>query len=199
MFMHFTYDIDSFMDKLLILSIMLLFMSCAQSIKKDEKKGPFFSTEIANPEIKVIHNEFIKIANYYGIHFRNKVSIGFSNINEGKIIGICTYGNSFREISLDTGYWERSSWNSKVALLFHELTHCFCGRDHDFDDGIPYPDGSIKYEIRKIFSGLISENNGFMEDGCEKSIMAPIIISNRCFSAHYAYYIKEMLNRCEAW
>lgn len=190
--------------KRLLLFIFLAFLcSCAQPKPKDDvKKEPQFSTEITDPELKVISEEFFHISRHKDLVFSKKVSMGFSDIERGSVIGTCTFGNGFREIDLDKEFWARASWASKVALVYHEMTHCYCERGHDFDEGVLYPDNSIKFFLDRILNGAPFtplRPEGYLEDGCPKSIMYPIIVDPFCFERHYKYYVQEMFNRCDPW
>ena len=189
------------MRQILHLLLLVSAASCAQPIIKEHVKDrPAFSTEVTDPKIKAISNEFFALSKQNGLNFNSQVSIGFSTIDKSRVIGICTYGSTFREIDLDQGYWDRSTWISKVALLYHEMTHCYCGRDHDFDNGTMYPDNLIK-SILDRYSGRVSDSpmklQGYLDDYCPKSVMHPIIMSDQCFETHYSYYVKEMFARCK--
>lgn len=175
--------------------------SCAQPAPKEHvKTKPAFSKEITNKEVKVITDEYFRLSAYNNMRFNNKVSIGFSEIERTNIIGYCTYQTDFREIDLDKVYWSRTTWLSKVALLYHELTHCYCERGHDFDEGEAYPENVLqtllgRYLVKIPLSPL--RPAGYMDDFCPKSVMHPIIMDDECFEKHYGYYVKEMFARCK--
>lgn len=177
--------------------------SCAQPTTKIENKlRPSYSTEITDPELKVITDEFFKLSARNDIVFDHRVSMGFSEIKKGQVIGYCSFNSRFREIDLDKDYWKRSSWLSKIALVYHELAHCYCERDHDFDDGEKYPEDTLD----KIIDNILVKQPltplkppGYLDDFCPKSIMHPTILDDYCFERHYAYYVKEMFARCEPW
>jgi hypothetical protein len=190
------------MTRLLIYILMATVASCAQPPMKGHtvKEKPNFSTEITDPQIKVITNEYFRLSDRNDIVFSNKVSIGFSKIDRGSVIGTCSFQRTFREIDLDEGYWARSTWASKVALIYHELTHCYCERGHDFGDGENYPDNTIESIIERI---LVKQPltplkpAGYMDDNCPESIMHPTILDDDCFLKHYQHYTTEMFARCE--
>jgi len=175
-------------------------------VKGDPKQKPQYSTEITDPQLKTISDQFLALSKRKNITFLNKVSIGFTKIEDRtettSTIGTCSSRRDFREIDIDKDFWNRSSWLSKVALLYHELAHCYCRRDHDYDNGTMYPDGSLK----AILQGWIAKQpitpirpEGYLADGCPKSIMHPIMGSDYCFEKHYEYYTEEMFARCEPW
>ena len=169
------------------------------------KSRPYYEKNITNPEVRVIVDEFKKLSAQKDIRFTKTVTIGFTKIYRKTVIGLCHYGTDFREIDLDSTYWKNSTWMSKISLLYHELSHCYCKRDHDFGNGEKYVEPA-NFDVRKIvnptkpfYSGdfcPVELAAGFLEDGCAKSIMYPVLISDNCFIKHYDYYVKEMFNRC---
>lgn len=178
----------------------VLLVSCAvHSRKIPDNERPVFSNKIADPEVKIIVDEYIRLSNENNVQFTDIVDIGFTKIDSNTIIGICSISNGIRKIYLDSQYWAEASWQSKVTLLFHELGHCYCGRPHDFGDGKMYPDNTLiailqEYMARELYTPL--RPKGYMDDGCPESIMHPTILTNTCFSEHYKYYTKEMFARC---
>lgn len=181
-----------------ILLILSLF-SCAGPNGRF-KVAPIHSMEIKDPELKVLVNEFMDITARKNIKFKRKVSIGFADIKDGSTIGTCTYGGTFREIDIDEKFWKESNWINRTSLVFHELAHCYCGRDHDFDSGKMYPDSSFKYIFQNLYDTVSPlKLEGYMEDGCPKSVMHPKLMDEYCFRIHYNEYIDEMLNRCEPY
>lgn len=189
------------MKLLAIIFSLIITISCSTvSIKDQIKSSPVFPEKIEDPVLKQIVDEFFDLSKRNNIVFKEKVTIGFSDIKKDKIIGTCTYGNNFREIDLDIGFWDRSDWFSKLALVYHEMAHCYCYRRHDFDKGEPYPEGVlgilIDYGIvRQPLTPLLTP--GYLYDNCPKSIMHPTILDSECFQKHYSHYVKEMFARCE--
>lgn len=167
-----------------------------------------------DPKVQNLVNEYKQLARERGIVFTNKVSIGFKKLSYGNssnltkkltskeddnIIGICNYGLGWREIDLSIQYWSKASSVSQKTLLFHELTHCYCGRDHDFQ-GKPYPE---TYKEREAdLEKMISTRKalpGYYDDFCPKSIMFPEILEDYCSWYHHKDYEKEMFENCEEW
>lgn len=177
--------------------------SCAQPPSKDgPKQHPDFTKDIADPEVKSIVNEYMELSKRYNIEFTENVTVGFSSINKNHVIGTCTYGKTFREITIDGPYWDQSSGATKVALLYHELTHCYCGRQHDFGDGTPYPEPSFKDAFEEFMSKQPNSPlrpKGYLDDSCPQSVMHPIVLSDECIQKHYDYYVKEMFERCDPY
>jgi hypothetical protein len=141
------------------------------------------------PQAQQLVNEYRILAAEHHINFAHNVTIGFVDIKVDNIIGVCYSRPDFREIDIDSSFWDkRASQLRQKALLFHELTHCFCGREHDYGDGKPY-----------IGSEEKPTKAGYMQDGCPLSIMHPIVIDDYCMQLHYSYYIDEMFARCAPW
>lgn len=146
---------------------------------------------------KPYYEEYTRLAMKRKIVFNHDVTIGFKEINEGSTIGICTLSEKWHEIDLDTVFWKKHSEIERKFLTFHELTHCFCNRDHDFGNGQMYtPLGwfATLIPFRKDY-----KSTGYFKDGCPMSIMAPVIATEDCLESYYEYYIDEMFNRCKPW
>lgn len=138
------------------------------------------------------------------IKFTKPVTIGFSRIkllkDKKHVIGLCTYGKNFREIDIDIEYWKNASSISRRTLVYHEMTHCLCGRDHDWGEGTAYPDSITEKIIAKIIPlPFYKTPPGFMKDGCPLSVMHPYILSDGCAINHWSEYKKEMFNRCKPY
>jgi hypothetical protein len=149
------------------------------------RQSPHYSG--VDPKMSKIVNEYLYLAAQHGLKFDTEVTVGFTNINEGSVIGLCHYGSGFREIDVDSGYWEEATNTSRTALLYHELTHCYCGRDHDFGKDNKY-DGVND-----------SRKEGRFDDNCPLSLMFPRILPDWCTRKHYAQYTEEMFDRCEEY
>lgn len=164
-------------------------VSCALMPFWGERLTPHY-TEV-DPKAAPIVNEWLSLAAMRGLKFSQTVNVGFMDIGKGNVIGQCNYGLNFNEIDLHTIYWEYMSNNlTKTALLFHELSHCYCNRLHDYDEGKEYDDN----EDSKT---NLDKKEGFFEDHCPISLMFPFIVDNQCFLTHYAFYTSEMFDRCD--
>jgi hypothetical protein len=146
-----------------------------------------------------IVKEYKELAKLQGITFHNDVSIGFTKLNMGDAVGLTTYGDigGWREIDLDIDFYNNSDSVIRTILLFHELSHAFCDREHDFSDGKTYPDPKDLWFVRRSHKTL--ENGYYPDDGCPLSILYPIVLEEPCFLSHYNDYVKEMFNRCIVW
>lgn len=141
------------------------------------------------------------LSKQYNITFTRPVTIGFKKIKRGNAVGMCTYGGNWREIDIDIEYWlNNHSSAEKLALLYHELIHCYCTRGHDYGEGKDYPEGvqaRIDRALRWLKEG--GERPGYWDDGCPTSLMYPVVIEQDCMLRHYHEYIKEMFDRCIPW
>lgn len=154
-----------------------------------------------DPRAQPIVNEYVWLSKQNHLDFDKPVTIGFKKINYKTVIGLCTNAWRWREIDLDIDYWNNSSYTSHVALLFHELTHCYCGRIHDYADGKKYPENTedrIK-DALDWFNKKGPTIPGYLEDGCPSTFMYPEILDDSCTLTHYDYYIHEMFDRCDPW
>ena len=172
-----------------------ILLSCSQPQVHQIKLAPEY--EGVDPRVAPYVDEYIGLANDQGITFDKKVTIGLHKIPEHQIIGWCTEAFTFREIDLDTEYFVSGSELSRKMLIFHELTHCYCDRGHDFNAGKDYPEPSNLNSLH-IFPRLspLKDVEGYFPDTCPLSIMHPIHIDDFCAQHHYAHYIKEMFDRC---
>lgn len=179
----------------IILIFGILFSGC---VTTQTKQGPLFKG--VDPKVKPIVDEYFKLSKQNHIRFRNKVTMGFEQINKGNIVAYCTFGDFYREITIDVSYWHHSTNMTKHILLFHELTHCYCGRGHDYRKGIAYPEtesARIALALQWVQKG--GPRPGYWPDGCPFSLMYPVVLDDSCATAHYKEYTKEMFDRCVAF
>jgi hypothetical protein len=182
------------LDMLLISISLVWLVSCCSTITPyrekliPEHKG-------VDPAFTLYLQEYMYYASTQALKFDNTVTIGFTNLDDSKggyrVIGLTSYGNNWREIDIDREYWYNHTNTSDMILLWHELSHSYCTRGHDYNWGKEYGEaGHIKKE---------AQIDGFYSDGCPISIMYPVIISDQCTSRHYSEYIKEMFQNCDPW
>lgn len=180
---------------ILLTIVTLLVSSCTQI---PIKVAPEHSG--VDPKIQPLVDEFMWLSTQKNITFNRKVTIGFKKINRGDVIGLCTYGGLFREIDIDLTYWNNATKASRMALLYHELTHCYCSRNHDYGKDKVYPET----EAARIARALLwkvegGDRPGYYDDGCPTSIMHPTLLDDDCIHAHYDTYTQEMFDRCRSW
>lgn len=144
------------------------------------------------PQAKPLVDEYLWLSAQNHIEFDAEVTVGFKHINYGAVVGICNYGETWREIDIDVDYWNSSTNLTRAALLFHELTHCYCGRDHDFGKDQKYSDSETLRDLQAV-----RHAPGYFDDECPTSLMFPQVTPDDCMKAHYDQYVKEMFDRCE--
>lgn len=188
--------------------LLVTFISCCAPIKDElSKSHPEYSNIITDSDVKSIKKSFLEEASRQGIKFTNDVTIGFKKFNtkdpgQRNIIGLCVYGDGWREIDLNIVYWKNTNFVVKEALLFHELSHAFCDRDHDYgkDRFYPSPRPSILEKIMNIMIQKVVlspiKPDGYFEDGCPISLMHPVIPSEKCIIDHRDHYKIEIFDRC---
>lgn len=177
------------------LLIVCIFSCCSQ---RRVKLTPEYTG--VDPRAQHIIDEFMWLSAQNDIGFNRKVTVGFKTINNGDVVGLCTYGGLFREIDIDLSYWNHSTYTTKMTALFHELTHCYCRRGHDYGANLNYPES----ESARLFRALRwkvegGERPGYWDDGCPVSIMYPVVLDDDCMHRHYNHYTKEMFDRCRPW
>lgn len=179
---------------ILVFIELLICLSLFNCVHGTAKFLPEYPGE--DPKVVGLVNEYKELAKNNGITFKKQVSIGFKDIKDKDIVGMCYYGSKWREIDLDTKFWENSNSITRLTLLFHELGHCYCNRDHDYRDGKKYKEANTIKEDLRLGK---SDNNGFYDDHCPLSMMYPIVLENFCILSHYDDYMKELFNRCDPW
>jgi hypothetical protein len=180
-----------------IISGILLFLTSCGSVNLGKMRPEYQGVD---PRVQSLVDEYHALAKLHGVRFYNKVSIGFKKINHGNVVGVCNYGGFFREIDIDIDYWNNSTPTARLSLVFHELTHCYCERIHDYAAGRTYPENSFERLHEAVLWKLVGgERPGFWSDGCPQSLMFPVVVDTHCVNAHYQEYISEMFARCEAW
>lgn len=108
----------------------------------------------------------------------------------GGTIGSCRgLGFAPFRIEIDEAYWTGPGNNfwDKWALMYHELGHCACSREHVDDEGLEWL-ASLMERREEVRVGL--------PDGCPTSLMNPSVPSAECAAAHHAYYVEEMFRNC---
>ena len=180
--------------KLYIIAAVVTLVATLHSCSEMDvgKKEPEYHG--VDPQLKPMVDEYLLLTSRNNIVFNNQVTIGLKDIDDDAV-GICNYGKKWREIDVDRTFWKNASDLSKKAMLFHELTHCYCGREHDFGEDKEYK--SVEDLRKENKKGLDHEGGGFFPDNCPTSIMYPMVTYDTCMRYHGEYYMKEMLERCE--
>ena len=188
----------------LVLDLVIFTYGCGSDKPTIEPRNKPIHVGI-DPRAKPLIRQYVDLAKTHGVKFTRRLTVGFTDIKAesgggSRVVGICFYGKNFREIDIDNNQWNTHSPISLKNLIFHELTHCLCGRGHDYGDGEAYP----SIEIEEILSFLnrwpfYAAKPGRYADGCPLSIMYTHVLSDRCLEEHQKDYFKEMFNRCSPW
>ena len=141
-----------------------------------------------DPKLQPYVNDYLNLAKAHGIVFDKSVTIGFTDIKSGSIIGVTNYGLGFREIDIDRVFWQNASTLSKIALIWHETSHAYCDREHDYR--------GKKYKETDNYS---TNSQGFYQDNCPKSILFPIISDDECIFIHFSDYENEIFENCKPY
>lgn len=151
-----------------------------------------------NPAFDTYINEYKMLAKANGVKLGSDIKVGFSKYNS-HTLGVCWLNPLWREIDINPEEWVEMREYQKYSLLFHELTHCYCGRGHDTHSGIDYDAAGIDlvYLLNLIMDP--TSQPGFLSDGCPASIMYPSSRYDDCFFKHYGWYTKEMFMGCKTW
>ena len=147
-----------------------------------------------DPQLQHFVNKYKEIAAMQGIHFKHEVTIGFKDLNDGATVGLTSYGIGFREIDIDTKYFNNSTELTRETLLEHELSHAYCGREHDWGDNKLYPEFKTWKEGEEPKEGRYRDGTE-----CPLSIMYPSILDDFCVLIHYSDYMLEMFQRCQPY
>jgi hypothetical protein len=184
----------------IVLFLFIVFISSCCTTKDNvlEKKYP------DNTAILPFVKEYKELAKKHKIEFKKRVKIRFKDIDRGLYIGFCRYDERRREVYIDIEFWDRSSEELRRALVFHELTHCYCGRTHDWGKNKNYPNlllERISNNMRKVdivpLVPIFPE--GYYEDMCPFSLMDPTLVDNYCLNKYKTVYYEEMFDRCEPY
>ena len=122
----------------------------------------------------------IKFSADMGIPMNNleKITVRFKSLSdvdadneEGSVIGRCDYSKSEVTIDPDFFYSMGTTERRRVALIHHELGHCYCYEGH---------------------------NDSVREDGCPVSIMNSMLPGYMCLRKHWESYKRELKDRCSS-
>jgi hypothetical protein len=146
--------------------IIFVAISCSNFIKFTG------SHKAVDPELKKYVYDFSK-----EVKKLHKVRIGFKDITlkigKGNIIGMCTFSvyPLGPEIDIDRGYWKQATSLERRALIYHELTHCYC-------------------------TSLLHDESIMPNDSCPASIMYPSSFDEQCLEQYWYEYIIDLRQIC---
>jgi hypothetical protein len=168
-----------------LFSVLLILLSCNLLLFKTKTSSKFSGVD---PQIEPYVNEWFDLATLYGLKFNNEVTIGFDTINVSNVVAECEYGLGFREITVDPTYWNNMDFTDRMAVLFHELNHCYCNEGHQF--------GKKHTEYDKDGN---NPPEGFFSDSCPKSFMYPYTVYEGCVQRHFTEYVDDMFENCKPY
>jgi hypothetical protein len=141
-----------------------------------------------DPKVQTMTDEWFDLSALYGLKFDHGVTIGFGNINKANVVAQCEYGLGFREITIDSGYWDNMDSVERTMVLVHEMGHCYCNEGHQFGK-----------EHTEYDSNGVDPPKGFFDDSCPKSFMYPYVIYQGCIYAHFSEYVDDMFDNCNPY
>jgi hypothetical protein len=145
-----------------------------------------------DPKLEHFVKEFKELAEMQGITFKHGVSMGFKKLG-GTTVGLTTYGRSFREIDIDTEFFNNSTEITRNTLVWHELVHAYCYRGHTWGYGRVYPEYS-EWHGKEPKEGRYKDGSR-----CPLSIMYPSVLDDFCLLIHYGDYTTEMFRNCRPY
>lgn len=161
---------------------------------------------VVDAELAPYVESYLELAAKHNIKFTHQVSVKIvEHIGEDekknsdlRTIGLCTYGRGWRTIDIDKDFFKNATSERRKILLYHELTHCYCDRGHDWGNGEKY----ISPETERLLASFDSRpfyirEPGYYLDQCPISIMHPIIVEQGCIVDHQDDYLQEMWKRCK--
>src|ERR1700722_13545357 len=158
------------------------------------KPAPVYKT--MDPKLAPIVHDYKAMAKKHDIKFTHDATIGFTDIHHDDVVGICNYGTTWREIDLDRAYWKKLTERQQRELAYHELSHCYCLRKHDYEAGGGYAEPKRASLVRSEKPPFFFISAGFFVDGCPTSIMYPYVLGDSCIKYHAKHYQDEMFERC---
>jgi len=129
----------------LFVSLCLLFNSCDENQFSEEEIQPTEPDQfpLVDEELKPYFQRFIDEGVKLGVEIDpaiENISGQIAEIREKNVLGQCSYGyHDQHNITIDLTFWNNSTDLYKELVVFHELGHCYLGRDHletTFNNGI---------------------------------------------------------------
>jgi len=148
----------------------------------------FLKFKGVDPKVQTAVDEWFVLSQLYNLDFKNEVTISFDKINKDNVVAQCEYGIGFREITVDSTYWDNMDSIDRSMTVWHEMGHCYCNEGHQFgkDHKIYNQDG-------------VNPPEGFFDDTCPKSFMYPYVIYQGCIYAHFAEYVDDLFQNCRPY
>lgn len=146
-------------------ALLFLVTGCGKSLSD----FMFVNTSPKKAQTNPIFNEFV---NSFQAEFNKRVSVPIVlKAIDKQNAGVClVYSNGYREIQINSLYWDSYSHEQREQLIYHELGHCVLNKDH---------------------------NNGHLpESSCPMSIMRSFMFNsyeiNECYLPEHNHYMEEL-------
>lgn len=115
-----------------VASLVLVFTACQKETTEIQNNFQFPNVD---PELWSYYAQFEIEANLRGYDYDlNALQIKgvIQEIHENNVAGSCKFGSHINnEVTIDRGFWNKSSNMLKEFVVFHELGHCVLLRDHN--------------------------------------------------------------------
>lgn len=177
------------MRTLIFLLVFFFSFSAPSAVQFFPKIEPKFQYEV----IEFINDSqgkvTVKIVNPLSM---KEASLAWSDPkSDERTIGLCWWlPLGPNRVEIDKLFWEYGSSVSKKALIYHELGHCVCNRDH-------VPPNSAKWLTDFLDSLQIRHVRAVeLPDGCPKSLMNPVMPDDACLQRHWGLYKDELFKTC---
>lgn len=141
-----------------------------------------------DPKVQSITDEWFDLSTLYGLKFDHGVTIGFDGINKPNVVAQCEYGVGFREITIDSTYWDNMDEVERTMTVWHEMGHCYCNEKHQFGKNHTLYDGDGVHPL-----------DGFFDDSCPKSFMYPYELYQGCVQVHFQAYVDDLFQNCRPY
>ena len=109
-----------------------------------------------------------KFENHTGIEVT--VPISFTEYSPDNILGVCYVRITSKDITINKELWHKISSLHREFLIYHELVHCQCKQ--------------------------MTHIEGYLDNGCPKSMIHPKMMTWHCLANNYDYYINDMKQLC---
>lgn len=110
--------------KTLLLASLLLLTACGAQLQSTQDPRAFSSTD---PTFQPYINKYIT---YKGSALSYDIPIQFTDLPR-YTVGLCTrWSNGYRQIQIDTGYWDQLDEGARQEVITHELGHCDLNLNH---------------------------------------------------------------------
>jgi hypothetical protein len=183
--------------KLPLLALVFTLLACAPTRPQIDlrARGSILlkSASQIDPEFMDFVNDFvIRSEGQIGNAHVRKLSMQFANL-EGSTIGVCYWQRPWEpyiRVEIDRAYWHTEDVFHQWSLIFHELGHCLCNREHTLN-----PRSWVVQWLDSL--NIRHQRHWTFPDGCPRSVMNPTDFSSECVAQHQEEYIREIFSGCQ--